>query len=172
MKKLKLNPDLPTIYFGISGPNKYPLINFFTKLFDGCKDKNVIVTTGTPSSSLPSYRNNQFILFHWYPVREELLKVSDVVVARAGLSTISEILTFGKKSVLLPELQPEQMENAHSLESRGLCYTIHPAALNEKIFNTQLERVLDNNQMIERLKEYQKLCNQSDALSIIVSDFN
>ncbi|MFX1466853.1 MAG: glycosyltransferase, partial [Promethearchaeota archaeon] len=172
IKKLELNPDLPTFYFGLSGPNKYPLINFFTKLFDGCKDKNIVITTGTPSSSLLPYRNNEFRLFHWYPVREELIKIADVVVARAGLSTISEILTFGKKSLLLPELQPEQMENAHSLESRGLCSTIHPEALNEKIFNTQLERLLENNQMIKRLKDYQKLCNQSDALSVIVSDFN
>ena len=173
MKKLELNPDLPTIYFGISGPNKNKLVNFFTKLYDGCKEKNIIITTGTPSSSsLLPYRNKAFRLFHWYPVREELIKIADVVVARAGLSTITEILTFGKKSLLIPELQPEQMENAHSLESRGLCATIHEKALNEEIFNTQLERVLENNQMIKRLKEYQKLCNQSDALSMITTDFN
>ena len=172
MEKLDLNPDLPTIYIGISGPNKYQLINFFANHYDGCRDKNIIITTGTPSSSLPSYRNKELRIFHWYPVREELLKVADVIVARAGLNTISELLNFGKKAILIPELQPEQMENAHSLESRGLCVAIHEKALNEEIFNIQLARVLENNQMTKRLKEYQSLCRRYDALSMITNDFN
>ena len=174
MKKLELNPDLPTIYIGISGPNKYRVINFFKNLFNSCEDKNILITTGTPSSSSssPHYRNKEFRLFNWYPIREELIKVADVVVARAGLSTISEILLFGKKSILIPELQPEQLENARALERRGLCATIHEKPLDKEILSIQLETVLDDSQMTERLREYQMLCRQYDALSVIANDFN
>jgi len=172
MEKLDLNPDLPTIYIGISGPTKYRVIRFFKNLYINCEDKNIIITTGTPSASLPHHRNKAFRLFNWYPIREELIKVADVVVARAGLSTISEILLFGKKSILIPELQPEQMENARALERRGLCMTIHKKPLNKELFEMQLKTILNDTQISDQLKEYQSLCRQYDALSMITKDCN
>ena len=154
MEKLDLNPELPTIYIGISGPTKHRVIRFFKNLYIDCEDKNIIITTGTPSSSLPHHRNKEFRLFNWYPVREELIKVADVVVARAGLSTISEILLFGKKSILIPELQPEQMENARALERRDLCMTIYKKPLDKELFEMQLKTILNDTQITDQLKEY------------------
>jgi UDP:flavonoid glycosyltransferase YjiC (YdhE family) len=171
MEKLDLNPELPTIYIGISGPTKYRVIRFFKNLYINCEDKNILITTGRPSTD-NVYKNKNVKVFDWYPVREELIKVADVVVARAGLSTISEILLFGKKSILIPELQPEQMENARALERRGLCMTIHKKPIDEDFFEMQLKTILNDTQITDRLKEYQSLCRQYDALSMITNDFN
>jgi UDP:flavonoid glycosyltransferase YjiC (YdhE family) len=171
MEKLELNSELPTIYLGISGPNKDFLLHFFTELFDECLDKNIIITTGTPSAG-NGYKDKKIKVFNWYPVREELIKVADVVIARAGLGTISEILSFGKKSILIPELQPEQIENANALKQRGLCLTIHEKNLDRKNFEDRLAKILHDYQMEKQLKEYQQLCSQYDALSSIVKDFN
>ena len=64
------------------------------------------------------------------------------------------------------------MENARALERRGLCATIHEMPLGEEVFNKKLEHVFNDNQMTDQLQEYQLLCRQHDALSIIANDFS
>ncbi|MFX1519386.1 MAG: glycosyltransferase [Promethearchaeota archaeon] len=171
MEKLELNKEHPTLYIGVSGPNKDSLLYFFEELFDERLDKNIIITTGTPSTD-HVYKNKKVKVFNWYPVREELIKVADVVIARAGLGTISEILAFGKKSILIPELQPEQIENANALEQRSLCLVMDEKTLDKKNFEAQLEIILQDSKMEKQLNEYQMLCSKYNALSAITDDFN
>ncbi len=171
MEKLNMNPDLPTIYIGISGPGhcRKFLIDFFTNLYKGCKDKNVILTVGEPERKMVK-RYGNLLLFSWYDKREELLNVADIVVARAGLSTISEIVMYGKKNILIPlPGQPEQQENALSLYSKGLCAIMDQKDMNKSNFEFMLNDVLNDENMENTLNKYSKIAKKLNPLEIIAS---
>ncbi|MFH1632189.1 MAG: UDP-N-acetylglucosamine--N-acetylmuramyl-(pentapeptide) pyrophosphoryl-undecaprenol N-acetylglucosamine transferase [bacterium] len=63
---------------------------------------------------------------------------ADVVVARAGMGTITELAELGKPSVILPIPDSHQLENAHALEDRGaaeIIWKMNPQILKQVIVN-------------------------------------
>lgn len=58
--------------------------------------------------------------------------VVDVVVAMAGYNTVCELLSFGRRAVLVPRAEPvrEQLIRARLLAQRGYCTLVEPQDLN------------------------------------------
>jgi len=82
---------------------------------------------------------------------------SDLVVSRAGASTIFEIAAFGKPSILIPlpeSAQDHQRSNAYEYESLGAGYMIEEENLLTNLF---LDRV------INILSDKEKYNNASEA---------
>lgn len=74
------------------------------------------------------------------------MEAADAVVSMAGYNTICEILTFGKRAVVVPRAQPvkEQLIRAERMASLGLFKAIHPDVLTpENLMRATLEQ-LDN----------------------------
>ena len=60
-------------------------------------------------------------LYDWCPVKDELFTLSDLVVARAGHSTIGQCIDAGKPAVLVPiHNHSEQIGNADKFSKLGL----------------------------------------------------
>ena len=81
--------------------------------------------------------------------------VADVVVARAGALTISELCLAGIPSVLVPSpnvAEDHQTKNAMSLVERGAAVLVRDGEAAEKMISTALE-VLDNQQLSANLKQ-------------------
>jgi predicted glycosyltransferase len=57
-----------------------------------------------------------------------LLRRADWVVAMGGYNTVAEILSFGKRALIVPRVQPrrEQLIRAERLQSLGLLDMLHP----------------------------------------------
>lgn len=60
-----------------------------------------------------------------------LMDAADVVVAMGGYNTVCELLTLGKRAVLVPRVKPveEQWIRAQRMQAAGLLRAIHPRAL-------------------------------------------
>lgn len=61
----------------------------------------------------------------WIDEVYELIKASDVIVSRAGYTTVCDILVFSKKSILIP--QPKQVEQetlSEYLKYKGIAETV------------------------------------------------
>ncbi|MFN0149176.1 MAG: glycosyltransferase family protein [bacterium] len=72
------------------------------------------------------------------------VRAADLVVSMAGYNTVSEILAYGKKAVVVPRVQPrrEQLLRAERLASRGLVSFVHPDALTVQSFSDALAKAL------------------------------
>ena len=70
-------------------------------------------------------------LLDFSPQFLDYLTASDVVVARAGYNTVTEILSFGKQAIIVPRdsYTMEQVLRASLLEERALARVIHPDRL-------------------------------------------
>lgn len=82
---------------------------------------------------------------------EELMNVVDVIVARSGAMTITEISNLGKPAILVPlpnVSHDHQLYNAKALEKVGAAKIILDNEINGKILNKAVEEiVLDKQKM-------------------------
>lgn len=114
----------PTILFAISGP-RCEREKFVKRIVADiapllAKDFRVIVSAGDPSGSDEPIDSGGFVFISWARSRSALMKLSDVVVTRGGLTTITEAIALRKPLIVVPTLgQSEQYGNARRVEEAG-----------------------------------------------------
>jgi UDP-N-acetylglucosamine--N-acetylmuramyl-(pentapeptide) pyrophosphoryl-undecaprenol N-acetylglucosamine transferase len=67
--------------------------------------------------------------------------MADLVISRAGASSVSEICLIGKASILVPlpsAAEDHQTENAKSLVSQNAAILVHDAEVKEKLITEAL----------------------------------
>ena len=72
--------------------------------------------------------------------------VADLVVCRAGATTLAEIISYRIPAVLMPYpfAYRHQMANAKSLENRGAAVVFDEASMNSSILKKELEGLINN----------------------------
>jgi UDP-N-acetylglucosamine--N-acetylmuramyl-(pentapeptide) pyrophosphoryl-undecaprenol N-acetylglucosamine transferase len=96
----------------------------------------------------------------------------DMVLARAGATTISEITVLGLAAVLVPSpnvAENHQYYNAKSLELKNAAILIKDADINEKIFPVISKLIFDDNKLVS-LRESAKSLGRPDAADIIADN--
>jgi predicted glycosyltransferase len=78
---------------------------------------------------------------------------ADLVVSMAGYNTVCELLSFGKKAVLVPRDKPvlEQLIRARRLHEMGFFDMIEPSQLSPEKLIQQVLQSLENNQPIPHI---------------------
>ena len=96
---------------------------------------------------------------------EEVENICDMVVARSGAMTITEIANLSKPSILIPlpnVSNDHQMYNAKVLENVGASKIIKNDELDGKILNTEIENiVLNKEKCAEMGKNAYKVSNEN-----------
>ena len=105
-----------------------------------------------------------------------LMKSVDLMISRAGASTISEITTIGVPTIFIPSpyvTNNHQYKNAMDLVNRKAALIIEEKNLTKTSLLNEIDRVLKNNKNYEVLKEnVSKLAvkNSSDKIYEILKD--
>ena len=96
---------------------------------------------------------------------EEIENICDVVVARSGAMTITEIANLSKPSILIPlpnVSNDHQMYNAKVLEKVGATKIVKNDELNGKILNDEIEKIiLDKEKCAEMGRNAYKVSNEN-----------
>ena len=158
----------------VSGSLGSDIINEKMKDFlNSVKDKNYEVLYVTGKSYYEEFSKNEFSdNVHIVPFIENmsgLLKNVDVIVSRAGASSISEILALNIPSIIIPSpyvANNHQYYNALSLKENNACIMIEEKDLNKDILINSIDKCLDKN-FSESLKEnMEKLAIKDSSLRI------
>lgn len=105
-----------------------------------------------------------------------LMKNTDLIISRAGASTISEITALGLPSILIPSpyvTHNHQEENAKVLENHGACVIIREKELNSKLLTDKINSILnDKNRYDSMVKANRDLgiSDSADRIYQILSD--
>ena len=96
---------------------------------------------------------------------EEIENVADVVVARSGAMTITEIANLSKPSILIPlpnVSNDHQMYNAKVLENVGAAKIIKNNELTGSLLNSEIEKIiLDKEKCLKMGENAYKVSNQN-----------
>lgn len=146
------------IYVAFSGPGSIKK-EIRDAIFEVFSDYEIpaIMGTGKPGKSKISKNGNLILVDGWIEEREELLKGAKLVISRAGLSTLSELIAFGKKTIVIPQSkQPEQQSNADGMEKKGFATKIEPFEIDSKVLKREIEKLLSSQEAEKAIQEYKK----------------
>ena len=114
----------PLIYAAISGPKTERTV-LADLLLESLRrfpsEYEVVASRGEPNGSSAPVRDGNLTVYDWVEDQYELMKVSDVVVSRAGHGTIMKAIMLGKPMILIPiPDHTEQYGNAKRASKLGL----------------------------------------------------
>ncbi len=133
--KNKLNKNYQIIW--ATGPKQYDVVK------EQLENDNIYINK-IENMKIVSYIYNM----------EEVMNVSDVIVARSGAMTVTEISNIGKPSILvpLPSIgQNRQINNAKVLEDIDAAKIILNNDLTEKSLNDTIEDIILNKVKLEQM---------------------
>ena len=131
----KLNTDYQVIW--ATGPKQYDIIK------EELEDKNININLTANMKIMPYIYN-----------MEEIMNISDLIVARSGAMTITEISSLGKASILIPlpnVSNNHQMYNAKVLEKVEAAKIIENDTLNGKLLNNTIKEIVLNKDTFKQM---------------------
>lgn len=131
----KLNKNYQIIW--ATGPKQYDIIK------EKLEDKNININMIENIKILPYIYN-----------MEEIMNISDIIVARSGAMTITEISNLGKPSILIPlpnVSNNHQMYNAKVLEKVNAAKIIENDKLEGNILNKTIDEIILNKNVLKQM---------------------
>lgn len=133
----KLNKKYQIIW--ATGPKQFDIIK------EVLLQKNIHISNIENTTILPYIYN-----------MEEVMNVSDIIVARSGAMTITEISNLGKPSILIPlpnVSQDHQLYNAKVLENVGAAKIILNNELNKNNLNEEIQKIINNPDLMKEMSK-------------------
>jgi UDP-N-acetylglucosamine--N-acetylmuramyl-(pentapeptide) pyrophosphoryl-undecaprenol N-acetylglucosamine transferase len=96
----------------------------------------------------------------------EVLAGMDLVVSRAGATTLAELTSLGIPSILIPSpyvTNNHQEKNAKSLSDNGAAVLLHEKDLNSKTLVQQIDRIMMNKENLKDMKSKAKKLGVPDS---------
>jgi UDP-N-acetylglucosamine--N-acetylmuramyl-(pentapeptide) pyrophosphoryl-undecaprenol N-acetylglucosamine transferase len=97
---------------------------------------------------------------------KDILAVSDLIISRAGSSSISEIAANGKPAIIIPidkSANNHQRMNAYSIAKIGGCVVLEEANLGEHMLLAKIDEIMNNEEIRNKLMQNIKLFYHPDA---------
>lgn len=98
---------------------------------------------------------------------------SDMLVSRAGASSIFEIAAWGKPSLLIPlqhAAQHHQLRNAYEYAAIGACQILEESNLTPHILLSEIKKIIDNTERMKQMSEAAQRFSRIDADEIIARE--
>lgn len=159
----------PLVFCQISGPDetKERLTAIMLRAAESlAQDFNVVVSLGYSSgSSSPKRLDSGAWVFGWSLVKDELFRLADVIVARAGHSTIGQCINNGKPAVLVPiRNHSEQIGNAEKFSKLGLGKEIRSEKLTPENLSAAVRECVEDPAFRRRIEAVRALSERYDGL--------
>lgn len=100
----------------------------------------------------------------------QVLKKTDLIVSRAGASSIAEITALGIPNILIPSpfvTHNHQLKNAKSLEERGATVIIEEDKYDKEILISTIDHVFSDNKLYQELHKNVSLLGVKDSATKI-----
>jgi UDP-N-acetylglucosamine--N-acetylmuramyl-(pentapeptide) pyrophosphoryl-undecaprenol N-acetylglucosamine transferase len=137
------------------------------------KDIRLIWQTGTADfqrirENTAQFPKNRLWVNAFIERMDYAYSISDLVICRAGATTIAELTRLGKPSVLVPfpyATANHQVENAQALLEKGAAVIVYDHEIREKLFGTIYDLI--NSDRLETMCEMSRLLGKPEAGSVI-----
>lgn len=182
-----LKPALDKSYYHLSKNKKLVLFvmgslgstkvnNFLKNTMKNFKDKNYEVLFVTGKKDYSEIIKNKFpsnvFVEPYIEDMTRILKNTDLVVSRAGASTLSEIIALNIPSILIPSPyvpNNHQYKNAMDLVDNNAAVLIEEKDLKGNILVNEIDKLINNDIKIEDMKKNLKAMSINDSATKIVN---
>ena len=102
-----------------------------------------------------------------------LLKDSDLIVSRAGASTISEITAIGLPAILVPSpfvTNNHQYKNAKELEDQGACVIVSESEFSKDRILTEIDHIINDEKYCKQMEDNSKKLGITDSATRVYQE--
>ena len=179
-KKYGLDKNKKLVLFVMGSLGSQTINNLMKEILPKFKDKNYEVLFVTGKNYYDDYKKIKGLPTNvkLVPYLNDMLGVmknTDLIISRAGASTISEITALGLPSILIPSpyvTHNHQEENAKVLENNGASIIIKEKDLNDKILLEKIDLILNDTKKYNEMVRCNKKLGITDSATRIYKIIN
>ncbi|MEO6695578.1 MAG: undecaprenyldiphospho-muramoylpentapeptide beta-N-acetylglucosaminyltransferase [Ignavibacteria bacterium] len=178
LEYFELSSDKKTLFIFGGSQGARGINNGVEKIINRLSDNklNVIWQTGKSDherlNKKFSYLRSSLKILEFIENIEYAYSASDIVICRAGITSIMEIAYLEKASILIPlpsSADNHQELNARSLAAKGAAILVKQSEIEEKLLD-EITNLLKDEKKIEEMKKEIKLFADVDAASKIAKE--
>jgi len=160
----------PIIFYHASGPayERRILTRQILPILDEiAREYQVIATLGGDE---PGYAAERVRVYRWVDDPMRIFAISDLVICRAGQTTLAKALASGKPVIMIPiPAHGEQLGNALSVAESGAGIILEQDKLSRETLESAIRRILLDESFRESAEEYRKLHMRLNPIEQICS---
>jgi len=169
-EELGLDKDkkLVIIVMGSLGSNI--ITDILVNMIDSFKNKDYQVLIVTGNNSYKEYNNieipSNVLVLPYIDNMVGIMKNADLMVSRAGASTMSEIISLNIPSILIPSpyvANNHQYMNACSLVEKNAAVLLEEKNLNKETLIKEIDNILNNEGLIKNIKDNLSVLSVTDS---------
>lgn len=175
IEKLGINPKFKTLFVFGGSQGSISINNALLKIIDELYNININILWQTGKNDFQrvnagtgKYRD-RIKIFDFIDKINEMYIVSDLVLCRAGITSVMEVSLFGKPSILVPypfATENHQEKNAEALEKENACIVLKDAELENKLFSTIKNLINDDKKLFEMSENAKKIADEEASKKI------
>ena len=173
-KKYGLSDDKKLVLFVMGSLGSQTITNTMKGIIPAFKGKEYEVLFVTGNNYYDSYKEVEIPKnVKMVPMLKDMLNVlkkTDLIVTRAGASTIAEITAIGVPSVMIPSpyvTHNHQEKNAYVLEENGGAVVIKEKELTREKLISTIDSLISSDEKLKHMKECSKSMGVSDSATKI-----
>lgn len=170
---LGIRNDKPLVFVHISGPSS-TRPSLISKVLQAIRDSQAdiqyVISEGRPNGKIqPAKLSNSVWYYEWCPIKDELFKISDIIVLRGGHTAISQAIQYGKPIVTIPiRNQGEQLGNSDKVAKMGIGIKLDPLQMDAADITNAILKVLNNKYFLENVQKLMKVANSLDGIENVL----
>lgn len=137
------------------------------KLMFGTGERNYAEVSDAVEKLGISERDGDIEIVPYIDNMAEVMAAADIVIARSGAITVSEIAALGKPSILIPSpnvVRNHQEQNAREFEKNNAAAVITESELSADVLYGKITSMLSNEDKLAEMSENLKKMAKTDAL--------
>ena len=177
LEEFNLDKSKKTVLFVMGSLGSSKINDFLVKTMKSFKDKEYQIVFVTGNNYYEDVNKNKFSSnVHVFPYIENmprLMKKVDIMVTRAGASTLSEIISINVPSILIPSpyvAENHQYKNALDLINNDAAIMIEEKDLDKDILVNKIDELINDDKKLESIKNNLKKMYIKDSATKIYNE--
>lgn len=176
-KKYNLNKNLPVLLVLGGGTGSYFINNLLKSSLSYLSLLvNIIHISGGGNRVSDVVKNvDNYLRFDFLNHKDliELMHVSDLLISRCGLATLTEISFLKKASILIPMPNSHQEYNAWEFKNKEAAIILEEKNLNPALLLKEIKEILSNDSLREKLSDnvFKVIKNGNQKMITIIKSF-
>ena len=165
------------VLFVMGSLGSYKMNDFLVDIMSSFKEKNYDVLFVTGKNYFDDMKKKKFPsnvhVVSYIENMPGLMRNVDVMVSRAGASTLSEIIALKVPSILIPSpyvTDNHQYKNALDLVCKNAAYMIEEKDLNKDILLSYIDKALENSNILKDNLSSLQVIDSATLIVNIISD--
>ena len=173
----KIDKDNFTIFIIGGSQGSVPINNHFLNHYKEYLEKGIRLIWQCGESNIEllksQIRSKYIDLYGFVNNIEEYYLKSDLIIARSGALTLSEISNYKKASILIPfpfAANNHQLFNAQFYKYQGACEIVEQSQLKDGILEERVESMIRDRKIIENMEKNTSRLSKPNAAQDIVTE--